>query len=223
MKVLPRILWILIAVALLTGLFVVVAYAMPAEQDQAKPQPPVAVLNILAVPGNIKNANAITGTVKYMTDTAVGPKTATVALLSSGLPNVPISVPVHLSVTAAEPASKVMTATWTLTAPDGSKAKIKDSKSLTLTEFMPDLAGAYKVDVVLATRRGQWWLRQRRSQGPVYPADLQGHRRSRQGRRKQLRRHARSRQGHGQHPVRRLPWPGRPARDHRRQDGDQHG
>ena len=98
MKALPRILWILIAVALLSGLFVVqCAYAMPAEQDQ-KPQPPYAVLDILAVPGNIQNANAITGTVKYMTDTAVGPKTATVALFSSGLTNVPISVPVQLSV-----------------------------------------------------------------------------------------------------------------------------
>ena len=116
--------------------------------------PPAAKLEILAVPGNIKDANAITGTVKYMTDTTVGPKTATVALFSSGLPNVPISVPVHLSVTAADPASKVMTATWTLTAPDGSKAKIKDSKSLTITEFMPDLAGAYKVDVVLANQSG---------------------------------------------------------------------
>ena len=155
MKVLPRILWILIAVALLTGLCVAVAYAMPAEQDQTAPEPPAAKLEILAVPGNIKDANAITGTVKYLTDTVVGPKTATVALFSSGLPNVPISVPVHLSVTAADPASKVMTATWTLTAPPGSQAKIKDSKSLTVTEFTPDLVGAYKVDVVLENASGK--------------------------------------------------------------------
>ena len=59
--------------------------------------PPAAKLEILAVPGNIKDANAITGTVKYMTDTTVGPKTATVALFSSGLPNVSISVPVHVT------------------------------------------------------------------------------------------------------------------------------
>ena len=125
---------------------------MPRRLRRRLSRPP-RKLEILAVPGNIENANAITGTVKYMTDTAVGPKTATVALFSSGLPNVPISVPVHLSVTPSDPASKVMTATWTLTAPDGSKAKIKDSKPLTVTEFTPDLVGAYKVDVVLRERQ----------------------------------------------------------------------
>ena len=131
--------------------------APPTAVPTAAPtvEPPAAKLEILAVPGNIKDANAITGTVKYLTDTVVGPKTATVALFSSGLPNVPISVPVHLSVTAADPASKVMTATWTLTAPEGSQAKIKDSKSPTVTEFTPDLVGAYKVDVVLENASGK--------------------------------------------------------------------
>ncbi len=174
MRLLPRILWVVIAVALLTGLFVVVAFAMPAEQEQTGPQPPVAVLDILAVPGNIANPNAITGTVKYMTDTTVGPKTAVVALFTSGLPNVPISVPVKLSVTPADPASRVMTATWTLTAPPGSNAKIKNSSSLTVTEFTPDLVGAYKVDVVLQNAAGSGPLASVQIHAGTYVGETEG-------------------------------------------------
>ena len=115
------------------------------------PKAPEAELKILGIPGYISDQNAITTTIKYITDTAVGERSSTVALYTTGLSNVPISVPVHLQVMAMDPKMAV-TPTWTLAArPAGSKAVITNTitSSRMVAEFTPDVVGAYQVNVVL--------------------------------------------------------------------------
>ena len=125
----------------------------PTEAPVA-PVAPVAALKVLAIPGYASDPNAITTTVKYITDTAVGEAKSTVALYSSGLTNVPISVPVHLQVTAAD-AKMVVTPTWALSGkPVGSKAAITTTKNAMVAEFTPDLVGAYVVNVSLKNATG---------------------------------------------------------------------
>ncbi len=113
----------------------------------ATPAPPVAILKVVPVPANPADKNAITATINTITDTTVGPKPAVVAVGTTGLSNVPINEPIHLAVSAANP--KVTgKPTWTLTAPSGSKAAIKDPAAME-TEFTPDVVGAYMVGVTL--------------------------------------------------------------------------
>ena len=108
----------------------------------------MAVLELVAVPGNPANANAITTTIKYITDTVVGQKTGTVALYTSGMTNSPLGVPVHLKASATDAKLKISKIAWTLTAPSDSKAAIKAADKAE-TEFTPDVVGIYKIDVVL--------------------------------------------------------------------------
>ncbi len=118
------------------------------------PKAPVAKLEILAIPGYISDPNAITATVKYVTDTAIGEAKSTVALYTSGLSNVPINVPVKLQVTAVEGGDKV-TPTWALSAkPVGSKAVITTTKFITVATFTPDVVGMYGVSVSLKNAAG---------------------------------------------------------------------
>ena len=114
---------------------------------------PVAVLKIVPVPANIANAYAITATIKYMTDTTVGPKSAVVALASSGLTNEPLNVPVRFAAHPADPATQVTKYTWTLTGPEGSQAAFGEEITATAV-FTPDVVGIYKIDVVLTGEGG---------------------------------------------------------------------
>jgi hypothetical protein len=75
----------------------------PAPTATAAPKPPEAVLQIVNVPANAALPGAITATIQMITDTAVGPSKTTVALGTTGLSNVPINVPIRLSVSAADP------------------------------------------------------------------------------------------------------------------------
>lgn len=129
------------------------APAAAATPQPAKPKPPVAVLEIVPVPANARDPNAITTTIKYMTDTTVGPKTGVVALGTTGLTNVPLNVRVLLSARGADPTVPVTKTTWTLTVPQGSKAALSDAAAA-MTSFIPDVVGVYKVDVVLANEGG---------------------------------------------------------------------
>jgi len=155
MKSIPRSLWVAVAVLLLVGVFTVAyaesvsapapaqtatpAPAATATPQAVKPKPPVAVLEIVPVPANAKAPNAITATIKYMTDTAVGPKTAAVALGTTGLTNVPLNVRVLLSSRSADPTVPVTKTTWTLTVPQGSKAALSDAAA-PMTSFTPDVS-----------------------------------------------------------------------------------
>lgn len=134
----------------------VIVTATPGPKPTAAPVAPEAELKVLAVPGYVSDKNAITTTIKYITDTAVGEAKSTVALYTTGLSNVPISVPVHLQVSAADPKA-VVTPTWTLSAkPAGSKAAITNTipGNRMVAEFTPDVVGPYQVSVSLRNAAG---------------------------------------------------------------------
>ncbi|MBI4671221.1 MAG: hypothetical protein HY741_06080 [Chloroflexi bacterium] len=119
--------------------------AAPPEQ-QPTPQPVNAEVIIVPVAANrTKDPNVFTATVKIMTDTKVGESSVTIAMGATGLSNVPINVPVHVQCKAADEGfTGTITPTWTLYKPADSKAELKDPKAA-LTEFTPDLVGAYAV------------------------------------------------------------------------------
>ncbi len=139
-------------IALVTLTFAPAPRAAYAQNPTPAPQPPVAVLKVVPVPANAAGPNAITTTLKYITDTVVGQKSTTIALGTTGLSNVPINEPIHLAVSAADP-KNTGKPTWTLTAPPGSKAAIKDPTAMA-TEFTPDVVGAYMVGVSLKNDAG---------------------------------------------------------------------
>jgi mono/diheme cytochrome c family protein len=121
-----------------------------AQGPAPTPQPPVAVLKVVNIAGVVTDPNAITATIKIISDTAVGPANATIAMATTGGSNVPINVPVILQVSAADPKNSG-TATWSLTKPSDSKATITG----TLTaKFTPDVVGAYYVQVTLKNTAG---------------------------------------------------------------------
>ncbi len=117
-----------------------------AEQQQTtKPAPPVAKLAIVPVAANPDDPNVITAT---LSDGKTKVQEGT-----TGLSNVSIGVPVTLSGSPADPKSPVTKYAWTLTSPDGSKAKL-DATDKPTVKFTPDLSGVYKVDVVLSNDGG---------------------------------------------------------------------
>jgi hypothetical protein len=128
--------------------------APAAPAAQTAPALPEATLQILAVPGNPANKNAITTTIKMMTDTAVGPKNTVIALFTSGLTNVPISVPVKLQLVPADPNFKGK-ATWSLLKPANSKAQLTVTNTLAINSFIPDVVGAYMVTAALQSADGK--------------------------------------------------------------------
>ncbi|HEX9118387.1 MAG TPA: multiheme c-type cytochrome, partial [Anaerolineae bacterium] len=115
--------------------------AAPMTQTATTPPVPAAQVSIIPVPANAALPNAITVTIKSITDTAVGPKNTTIAVMTSGLNNVPISVPVKLIATPADPKfqGKVV---WRLSVPNGSKAKLTATDKAQ-TSFTPDVVGFY--------------------------------------------------------------------------------
>ncbi len=147
----------LLALIALASMVTIPASAQgPTPQATAAPTqatPPEAVLKVVGVPPNAADKNAITATLKYYTSAESTGTTTTAAMGTSGLNNVPVAVPVHLKVSAVDPKNG-KTPTWTLTAPAGSKAAIKDPAALE-TEFTPDIAGMYFVGVTLKNEAGQ--------------------------------------------------------------------
>ncbi len=147
----------ILALIALASLTTVPAVAQgPAPQATAAPTQgpaPVVVLKTVGVWPNAADKNVITGTIKYITSTEVGEKSATVNMGTSGLNNVPVNVPVHVQASAADPKNGGKP-TWTLTKPADSKAAIKDPAALE-TEFTPDVVGVYFVGVTLKNDAGQ--------------------------------------------------------------------
>ncbi len=139
------------ALLLVTVLSMVFTSAPQIVSAQAPtPVPPVAVLKVLAVPGNAADKNAITTTITYISDTVVGPAKTTAALYTSGLSNVPIKVPVVLEVSGKDPKNGG-TATWSLVKPADSKATITGTN---VAKFTPDVVGAYYVQVTIKNAAG---------------------------------------------------------------------
>ena len=134
-----RSLVILAGVLMIIALMVLISWSpatVMAQGPAPTPAPPVAVLKVLAIPGNAADPNAITTTVKYITDTAVGEAKAVAAMYTKGGSNVPLNVPVVLEVSAADSKNSGKP-TWSLTKPADSKATItgtmtaKDGKFIT--------------------------------------------------------------------------------------------
>ncbi|RIK33975.1 MAG: hypothetical protein DCC52_01910 [Chloroflexi bacterium] len=140
-----------IALAVISFSPAATAVAAPPAQEPT-PAPPSAVVHIVPVPMNRNDPNAITGTLKIITDTQVGESNVTIAMGASGLPNVPVNVPVRVECRAEDVAyTGPMTPTWTLFKPTESQAAFKDPKA-NLTEFTPDVSGAYAVSCALPGR-----------------------------------------------------------------------
>ncbi len=144
---------ILAGLLLISALMMLISWSpapVTAQGPSPTPQPPVAVLKIYNVPGVVTDKNAITATIKTITDTAVGEAARVVALSTTGGNNVPINVPVYLQVSAEDP-KNTGTATWSLTKPPDSKATITGTMT---AKFTPDVVGAYYVQVTLKGANG---------------------------------------------------------------------
>ena len=103
---------------------------------------PNAQVSIVPVAANAtKDKNVLTGTVRYISDTVMGPYTLTIAMGATGLNNVPISVPVH-AVCVSDNASNPGKPAWSLTKPTDSKATLAFTNTKQ-TEFTPDVPGYY--------------------------------------------------------------------------------
>lgn len=81
------------------------------------------------------------------------PPTARLEIGGNGLNNVPVNSVVQLISSGEDPKVPVTRTVWTLTAPPGSRARIKDPNA-DKTEFTPDVVGTYKIDVVLQNAAG---------------------------------------------------------------------
>ena len=146
---------ILAGLLTITALMLLLSWSpatVTAQGPAPTPQPPVAVLKVVPVPGVVTDKNAITATIKFISDTAVGPASSVIAVSTTGGGNVPINVPVHLAVSAQDP-KNTGKPTWSLTKPADSKAAIKDPAAVE-TEFTPDVVGAYYVQVTLKSDAG---------------------------------------------------------------------
>lgn len=152
--------WKLVAIAasvvtVLTVALAVVSFtpaatvlAAPPAQEPT-PAPINAVVNIVPVTMSAKDPNAITATIKIITATQVGESNATVAMGATGLTNVPINVPVRVECKPDNlEYTGPITPTWSLYKSPDSQAALKDPKA-NLTEFTPDIAGAYAVTCAL--------------------------------------------------------------------------
>ena len=149
-----RTLVILTGMAMCIAMLALALHSTPQTVNAQNPTtPPVpAIVRIVPVSANANVAqepNAITATVKYVTDTAVGPASATRGQSSSGLGNVPINVPVHVLCESPDAKNPGKPA-WTLLKPADSKAVLKDPAAK-VTEFTPDVIGAYMVTCNLGT------------------------------------------------------------------------
>lgn len=120
-------------------------FAAPPAQEPTPPPEGAQVVIVPVAANATKDPNVFTATIKIITDTKVGETNATVAMGATGLSNVPINVPVHVQCKPESVDYKgEFTPTLTLLKPKDSKAELKDPKAA-LTEFTPDLVGAYAV------------------------------------------------------------------------------
>lgn len=147
---------ILAGMMIIPALVILISWSpatVTAQGPSATPQPPVAKLKVIGIPANANLPGAITATLSYITDTAVGAAKTTVALGTTGLSNVPINVPVFLQVAAADSKNSGKP-TWGLTKPPESKATITNTTAMG-AKFTPDVVGAYYVQVSLKNDSGQ--------------------------------------------------------------------
>ncbi len=114
---------------------------------------PESIIQLVPVAANAAaDPNVITATFQYVTSTVVGPVKAVAAMGTTGLPNHPVNVPMHIAIKAdsKNPPAKVA---WTLMSPPGSKAAIAKADAAA-TEFTPDVSGVYRLQVAVTDAKG---------------------------------------------------------------------
>src|SRR5512133_562761 len=134
---------LLMAAGLAVVAFGVSAGALFAQQ--AQPARPEAKIEIVAIPANAANPDAFIGKL---------PSTgANAAMGTTGLENVSVGVPEVLQGSAVDPKAQVTKFAWTLSGPTASKSKL-DATDQAKVKFTPDVAGIYKVDLIVTTAGG---------------------------------------------------------------------
>ncbi|MBI4319160.1 MAG: hypothetical protein HY675_11775 [Chloroflexi bacterium] len=118
--------------------------ARPAAEETTVP--PVAVIQILPVAANLADP--------YVIKAALPGTTSTVAMGATGLPNVPIDVPVVLRGASADPKAMLQTYAWTFSKPSKSKAALS-RQDAEIISFVPDVPGVYKIDLVAGNQWGR--------------------------------------------------------------------
>ncbi len=112
-----------------------------------------SIIQIVPVAANAAaDPNVITATFQYVTSTVVGPAKAVAAMGTTGLPNHPINVPMHIAI-KADPKNPPAKIVWSLMSPSGSKAAIAKADAAA-TEFTPDLSGVYRLQVAVTDAKG---------------------------------------------------------------------
>jgi len=125
----------------------------PPQPTAAKPVAPTVDLLIMPIPANPADANAITATLTYVTDTKAGPAKSVVAMGQTGLDNIPMGVPISFKAVDLDAKNPAKKWTWALIAPPGSKATLAFTNTQ-MTKFTPDVVGTYMVTVVAANDAG---------------------------------------------------------------------
>ena len=134
---------VLVVLALAVSAGTLLAADPPAQSSQVAK--PTAILKIVPVAASPADPNVIEATLS-------DGKTK-VQMGITGLPNVPIGVPVTLQGAATDPQLSITKYLWTLTKPTASKAALKPSNE-PVVKFTPDVSGVYKVDLVLSNEAG---------------------------------------------------------------------
>ncbi|MBI5301592.1 MAG: hypothetical protein HY868_05600 [Chloroflexi bacterium] len=133
---------LLIAVAAL--MLLSAPQSVSAQGPTPTPKPPNAVVSVVPVAANAtKDPNVITGTIKTVTDTAVGEYNLTIAMGTTGLNNVPINVPVTAQC-VSDDAKNPGKPAWSLIKPAESKATLAFTNTKQ-TKFTPDVVGWFAV------------------------------------------------------------------------------
>ena len=127
----------------------------PAAGATAAPKAvlPTVELQLMPIPANAANANAITGTLTYMTDTKAGPAKSTVAMGQTGLQNVSVGVPVSFKSVDQDSKNPSNKWAWGLIKPTDSKATLAFTNTQQ-TKFTPDVPGMYMVTLTASNAAG---------------------------------------------------------------------
>ncbi len=143
-KTLVMIAGALLLVTLLSMVLTAAPQTVYAQNPTPAPKPPNAIVSVVPVAANATgDKNVITGTIKTVTDTAVGEYNLTIAMGATGLNNVPINVPVVAQCASDDPKNPGKPA-WSLIKPADSKTTLVFTNTAQ-TKFTPDVMGWYAV------------------------------------------------------------------------------
>ena len=124
---------VLLLAALAAAMLAAAAASLAAAAPQPQETKPVATIKIVPVAANAADPNVIVTTMPNEAKTVARVGT-------TGLPNVPINVPVTLLGAAADPTTSVTGYAWNLGTPSDSQAHLSGTDGATV-KFTPDVSG----------------------------------------------------------------------------------